>query len=74
MLNKSDIIDRIFVLIWIIVLLCLYYILAYCEKTNIVEYNSTQTNSNSFNKTEPFSRNKVLPANLEDLETTFVKV
>ena len=73
MSNNSDIIDWIFVSIWMIILFCLYYILAYCVKTNIVEYN-TQTNSNSFHKIKLFSRNKVLPANSEDLETTFVKV
>ena len=73
MLNNSDIIDWIFVSTWMITLFCLYCILAYCVKTNIVEYN-TRTNSNSFHIFKLFSRNKVLPANSEDLETTFVKV
>ena len=73
MLNNSDIIDWIFVSIRMIVLFCLYYILAYCVKTNIVE-NNTQTSSISFHKIKFFSRNKVLPANSEDLDTTFVKV
>ena len=73
MLNNPDIIDWIFLSIWMLILFCLYYILAYCVKTNIVEYN-TQPNSNSFYKIKLFSRNKVLPTNSEDLETTFVKV
>ena len=73
MLNTSDIIDWIFVSVWMIILFCLYFILAYCVKTNIVEYN-TQTNSNSFHKIKFLSRNKVLSANSEDLETTFVNV
>ena len=58
---------------WMIILFCLYYILAYCVKTNIVEFN-TQPNSNSFHKIKLFSRNKVLPANSEGLDTTFVKI
>ena len=56
-----------------IVLFCLYYLLTYCVKANIVEYN-TQTNSNTSYKTKLFSRNEVLPTNSEDLETTFVKL
>ena len=51
MLNTSDVIDWIFVSVWMIILFCLYYIPAYCVKTNIVEYN-TQTNSNSFLKNQ----------------------
>ena len=73
MLNKSDIIDWVFVSVWIIILFCLHCILAFCEKTSIVEYN-TRTNSIFFYKIKLFFQNKVLPANSKDLETTFVKV